>query len=108
MKNIDENLVFVILISLAIINATYFILSLFSGPLIGLIAAIFFTIHWWKRRDFKFILIIAIVWILIHIVELILIREIPYPILFYLNIVLPILLIFCSLIHFYLMKPKIN
>jgi len=106
MQNVNEKIILFVLVLLALSNLVFFIISSYSGPIIGFITAIVIAIHWWKRRDSRLIMIMAIVWILIHIYELIMLGISSYPIIISLNLLLPILLFYCSLKIYLQMKKE--
>jgi Flp pilus assembly protein protease CpaA len=64
---------------------------------VGFIVAAAVAIHWWRKRDSLLIIIIAIIWIFIHIYELVVMGAGSHPLLFYLNLFLPFLLLYCGL-----------
>ena len=82
---------------LALSNLIFFIISLHSGPIVGLAVASGVVIHWWTKRNNKLIVAVAIIWIFLHIYELIMIGVSSYPVLFYLNLVLPVPLLYFGL-----------
>jgi len=106
MQNVNEKIILFILVLLALSNLLFFIISSYSGPIIGFITAIVIAIHWWKRRDSRLIMIMAIVWILIHIYELIMLGISSYPVIISLNLLIPILLFYCSLKIYLQMKKE--
>jgi O-antigen/teichoic acid export membrane protein len=97
LRSINERIVLAVLLLLALINLIFLIISTHSGPIVGFIVATAVAIHWWRKRDSVLIIIIAIVWIFIHIYELVVMGAGSQPGLFYLNLVLPILLLYCGL-----------
>jgi hypothetical protein len=97
MRSLNEKIVLVVLLLLALINLIFLIVSPYSGPIVGFIVAVAVAIHWWRKRDSLLIIIIAIMWILIHIYELVVKGPGSQPLLFYLNLFLPFLLFYCSL-----------
>ena len=97
MQSVNEKTILFVLVLLVLNNSIFFIIRLYSGPIIGSITAIVMAIHWWQKKDSRLIMIMAIVWILIHIYELIKIGISSYPINISLNLLLPILLFYCSL-----------
>jgi len=97
MQSVNEKIILFVLVLLVLNNSIFFIFSLYSGPIIGFITAIVMAIHWWQKKDSRLIMIMAIVWILIHIYELIKLGISSYPINISLNLLLPILLFYCSL-----------
>jgi len=97
MQSVNEKIILFVLVLLAINNLIFSIISSYSGPIIGFITAIVMAIHWWRKRDSRLIMIMAIVWILIHIYELIELGISSYPIIIFLNLLLPTLLFYCSL-----------
>lgn len=97
MRNINEKIVLVVLLLLALINLIFLIVSTHSGPIVGFFVAAVVAIHWWRKRDSMLIIIIAIIWIFIHIYELVVMGAGSQPVLFYLNLLLPTLLLYCGL-----------
>lgn len=97
MRSIYEKIALAVLMLLALSNLIFLILTLQSGPIIGFIAATAVAIHWWKRRDSMILIIMAIIWILFHIYELVMMGTSSLPVLFYLNLLLPFLLLYCGL-----------
>jgi len=97
MQSVNEKIILFVLMLLVLNNSIFFIITLYSGPIIGFITAIVMAIHWWQKKDSRLIMIMAIVWILIHIYELIKLGISSYPINISLNLLLPILLFYCSL-----------
>lgn len=97
MRNIHEKIVFAVLVLLALNNLIFFIISSYSGSVWGFFFAVVITVHWWRRRDGRVVMVLAVIWILIHICELIVLGAGPYPVLFYLNLGLPIPLFYFSL-----------
>jgi len=65
-----------------------------------------FVIHWWRKRDAIFILVIASIWLSLHIFEIIVLGKSSYPIFPYLNVILSIPLLYCSLRLHFSMKKK--
>jgi hypothetical protein len=106
MQSINEKIILFVLILLALSNLIFFIVSSYSGPIIGFITAIVIAIHWWQKRNSRLIMIMAIVWILIHIYELIELGISSYPVIISLNLLLPILLFYCSLKAYLQMKKE--
>ena len=104
MQSVNEKIILFVLVLLALSNLIFFIISSYSGPIIGFITGIVMAIHWWQKRDSRLIMIMAIVWILIHIYELIKLGISSYPIIISLNLLLPILLFYCSLKAYLQMK----
>ncbi len=97
MHSINEKIVMAVLILLALSNLIFFIVSLYSGPIVGFIVAAATSIHWWRKRDSILIIVIAIIWIFFHIYELVVMEASSQPVLFYLNLLLPILLLYFGL-----------
>jgi hypothetical protein len=97
LRSINEKITLSVLLLLALINLIFFIVSSHSGPIVGFIAVTAVTIHWWRKRDRMIIIIIAIIWIFFHVYELILMGASSLPLLFYLNLLLPFLLLYCGL-----------
>jgi len=106
MQNVNEKIILFVLVLLALSNLLFFTISSYSGPIIGFITAFVMAIHWWKKRDSRLIMIMAIVWILIHIYELIKLGISSYPVIISLNLLLPILLFCCSLKAYLQMKKE--
>ena len=106
MRSINEKIVLSILILLALSNLIFFLVSSYSGPIVGLAITTGAGIHWWIKRNSNFIITIAIIWILLHIYELITLGTSSYPVLFYLNLLLPIPLIYFGLKTYLLMKKE--
>jgi hypothetical protein len=101
MRNIHEKIVFAVLVLLALNNLIFFIIGSYSGSVWGFFFAVVITVHWWRRRDGRVVMVLAVIWIVIHIYELTVLGAGPYPVLFYLNLVLPIAL-FCFSLKAYL------
>jgi len=97
LRSINEKIALVVLLLLALINLIFLIVSKHSGPIAGFIVATAVAVHWWRKRDSLLIIIIAIIWIFIHIYELVVMGAGSQPVLFYLNLFLPILLLYCGL-----------
>jgi hypothetical protein len=97
LRSLNEKIVLVVLLLLALINLIFLIVSPYSGPIVGFIVAAAVAIHWWRKRDSMLIIIMAIIWISIHIYEFVVMGAGSQPVLFYLNLLLPILLLYCGL-----------
>lgn len=108
MQNRYEKMVLAVLVLLALINLVFFIVTSYSGPIWGFVVTAVVSILWWKKRNAKLIMIVAIVWMLIHIIEFIVLGPSAFPILFYLNLLLPIPLFYYSLKTYILMKSKME
>ena len=93
----SEKIVLAVLILLALSNLIFFIVSSYSGPIVGFIVAAATSIHWWIKRDRILIIVIAIIWIFFHVYELVVMGASSQPVLFYLNLLLPILLLYFGL-----------
>ena len=107
MKSVNEKIILFVLVLLALNNSIFFIISLYSGTIIGCITAIIMAIHWWKKRDSRLMMIMAVTWILIHIFELIKLEISFYPVNIFLNLLLPILLFYFSLkVYLHVKKCK--
>ena len=106
MQGVNEKIILFVLVLLALNNLIFSIISSYSGPIIGFITAVVITIRWWQKRDSRLIMIMAIVWILIHIYELIMLGISSYPIIISLNLLLPILLFYCGLKVYLQMKKE--
>lgn len=97
MHKIHVKIILVTLVLLAIINIGFYILSSYTGTLIGIIFAIIITIHWWIKRNSIVIIITSTIWFAIHIYELFTLGLSSYPVLFFLNLILPIPLFYFGL-----------
>ena len=97
MRNANEKIVLLVLLLLALSNLMFLIFSPYSGPLVGFIVATAVAIHWWRKRDALLIIIIAIIWILFHIYELFMMGVSSRPVLFWLNVLLPVLLLYLGI-----------
>lgn len=97
MRNIYEEIVFAVLVLLSLNNLIFFIISSYSGPIWGFFFAVVIAVHWWRRRDGRVVMVLAVIWIVIHIYELIKLGAGPYSVLFYLNLGLPIPMFYFSL-----------
>ena len=106
MQSVNEKIILFVLVLLALNNLIFSIISSYSGPIIGFITAIVIAIRWWQKRDSRLIMIMAIVWILIHIYELIMLGISSHPIIISLNLLLPILLFYCGLKAYLQMKKE--
>ncbi len=106
MQSVNEKIILFVLVLMALNNLIFSIISSYSGPIIGFIAAVVIAIRWWQKRDSRLIMIMAIVWILIHIYELIMLGISSYPIIISLNLLLPILLFYCGLKAYLQMKKE--
>ena len=106
MQGVNEKIILFVLVLLALNNLIFSIISSYSGPIIGFITAVVIAIRWWQKRDSRLIMIMAIVWILIHIYELIMLGISSYPIIISLNLLLPILLFYCGLKVYLQMKKE--
>ena len=97
MRKLNEIIIIAVLLLLAIINLVFFLVSMYFGPIIGILFPIIVLIKWGRKKDSVFIIGIAFIWILLHIYELIVYVECTYPIFLYLNILLPIPLLYCGI-----------
>ncbi len=97
MQGVNEKIVLVVLVLLALINLVFFVVSSYSGPIVGFIVATATAFHWWRKKDSMLIVVVAIIWIFLHIYELVTMGVGSQPVLFYLNVLLPILLLFFGL-----------
>lgn len=97
MQSVNEKIALAVLVLLALSNLVFFVVSSYSGPVVGFIVAAATAFHWWRKRDRMLIVVIAIVWIFLHIYELVAIGAGSQPVLFYLNLLLPTLLLICGL-----------
>jgi hypothetical protein len=104
MRNISEIIILIILIILALCNLLFFIVSPYSGPIVGFIMAIAFAIHWWVKRNSTVIIAVAIIWFIVHIYELLTFGRTSFSVLIYLNLLLPIPLLYFSLKRYQLRK----
>ena len=92
-----EKMILAVLVLLALINLVFFFVTLYSGPIVGFIVPTAIVFHWWRKRDSMLIAVMSIIWILFHVYELIAMGDGSHPFFFYLNLLLPILLLFCGL-----------
>jgi hypothetical protein len=106
MRRLGGRIILVILALLGLVNLIFFVLSSYSGPVIGLIMAAGAAIHWWRKRDVTFILVIALIWLFLHIFELIVLGRSSYPVFLHLNVLLSIPLLYCSIKIYFSMKKK--
>ena len=106
MQGVNEKIILFVLVLLALNNLIFSIISSYSGPIIGFITAVVIAIRWWQKRDSRLIMIMAIVWILIHIYELVMLGISSYPIIISLNLLLPIPLFYCGLKVYLQMKKE--
>jgi hypothetical protein len=106
MKNLNEKIILTLLVLLALTNLIFFIVSPYSGPIVGFVFAVFASVHWLRKRNAGFAIAIAIIWLAIHIYELMALGASSYPILFYLNLLLPIPLLYCGLKTYLLTKRE--
>lgn len=96
MRRINEKIILSILAALALGNLIFLIKSSSSGPIVGFAVATGAALHWWIRRNPQFIMVIALVWMGLHLYELVKLGFGSYPVLFSLNLLLPIPLFYCS------------
>jgi len=96
MRSTTAKIALVVLVLLALSNLIFFILSSHSGPIVGFIVAAVVAIHWWSKKDSILIMVMAIIWIFVHIYELVMIGASSVPVFFYLNLRLPALLLYCG------------
>jgi len=106
MRGLNEKIILAVLVLLALSNLIFFIISSYASPIVGFIIATIIAIHWWQKRNSRFIMVMAIVWILIHTYELIKFGISHYPVIIFLNLLLPIPLLYCSLRAYLLMKRE--
>ncbi|MHA1671124.1 MAG: hypothetical protein ACTSV5_11200 [Promethearchaeota archaeon] len=97
MKDLNEKIITTTLILLAIINFIFIIVSPYFGPIIGFVLALIVLVQRKRKKDNAFIIVIASIWILFHIYELITCMDCTYPIFLYLNLILPIPLLYCGI-----------
>lgn len=105
-RRLCRRIILVILVLLSLVNLIFFILSSYSGPVIGVIMAAGAAIHWWRKKDALFILIIGSIWLFLHIFEIIMSGESSYLVLLYLNVVFSIPLLCCGTKIYFSMKKK--
>ena len=105
-RRLCRRIILIILALLSFTNLIFFILSSYSGPVIGMIMAAGAAIHWWRKRDPLLILIIGSIWLLLHIFEIAVLGESSYPVLLYLNVALSIPLLYCGTKIYFSMKKK--
>ena len=108
MRDLNEIIILAVLLLLALINLIFFIVSQYSGPIIGFLFAIIASIQWWRKTDSIFIIVIGFIWIFLHIFELIIYIECSYPIFLYLNVLFPIPLLYCGINEYILRKRERN
>jgi len=65
-----------------------------------------FAIHWWRKKDALFVIVIALIWLSLHIFEIIVLGKSSYPVFPYLNVFMSIPLLYCSLRVYFSMKKK--
>lgn len=106
MRNVNQKIILSVLVLLALSNLIFFIISSYSGPIIGFIIATIIAIHWWQKRNSRSIMVIAIAWISIHIYELTKFGISPYRVIIFLNLLLPIPLFYCGLRIYLLLKKE--
>jgi hypothetical protein len=104
-RRLCRRIILITLVLLSLMNLIFFILSSYSGPVIGMIMAAGAAIHWWRKKDALFILIIGSIWLFLHIFEIVVLGESTYPVLLYLNVVLSIPLLYCG-VKIYFSKKK--
>ena len=93
----NEKIVLVLLILLALSNLIFLLVSSYPGPIVGCVVATVAAIVWWRKRDCVLIVVVAIIWIIFHIYELMTIGPSSQPVLFFMNLLLPVLLLFFGL-----------
>ena len=108
MRDLNKTIVLAFLLLLALINLIFFMVSQYSGPIIGFLFAIIASIQWWRKKNSSFIIVLAFIWIFLHIFELIIYIECSYPIFLYLNLLFPIPLLYCGIKEYILRKRGIN
>ena len=96
MRDINTKIIVIVLTLLALINVIFLVIARYSGPLFGFAFAIFATVHWLRTKSTGFIIVVAVIWLGIHIYELIVLGASSYPLLFYLNLLLPLPLLYCG------------
>jgi hypothetical protein len=104
-RRLCRRIILSILMLLSLMNLIFFVLSSYSGPVIGMIMAAGAAIHWWRKKDALFILIIGSMWLFIHFFEIVVLGKSSYPILLYLNVVFSIPLLYCG-VKIYFSKKK--
>lgn len=97
MQSANEKTILTLLILMALSNVVFFVVGSYSGPIVGFVVATATAFHWWRKKDSMLIIVMAIVWIFLHIYELVAMGVGSHPVLFYLNVLLPALLFFCGL-----------
>jgi len=97
MRRVNEKIILFILAALALGNLIFLIKSSSSGPIVGFALATGAVVHWCIRRNSQFIMVIALVWMGLHLYELMKLGFGSYPVLLSLNLLLPIPLFYCSL-----------
>jgi hypothetical protein len=96
MQSTNEKTALAVLILLALSNLIFFLLSSHSGPLVGFIVAAVVALHWWRKKDSLFLIVMSLIWIFIHLYELVVTGVSSLPVLFYMNVLLPSLLLYCG------------
>jgi hypothetical protein len=98
--NLNARIASVILIFLVVINALWVVSTRQSGPLIALLFYSVIILLFWRKRDFRSGAIAGVVGFGIHVYELLFPGisglEGIYLVFFYMNIILPLPLIFFS------------
>ena len=104
-RRLCREIILIIFGLLSFTNLIYFILSSYSGPVIGTIIAAGAAIHWWRKKDVLFVLILGSIWLFLHVFEIVVLGESSYPVLLYLNVVFSIPLLYCG-VKIYFSKKK--
>lgn len=106
MQNTNEKVILYVLVLLTLNNLMFLILSSRSGSVVRFAVAAGAGVHWWIRRHPGFMILLALVWIFLHTYQLIRVGAGSYPVFFYLNLLLPIPLLCCSLGAYLLAKKR--
>jgi hypothetical protein len=88
----------IVLLILILANIMLLVRSSFRGSFIALIIYMFVTYLWWRKDDFRAIIIVGIVGFMVHLIELILlgisILNSFEVLMFFINLILPLLLLY--------------
>lgn len=100
LQSSTEKITIVILITLLSTNAVWAVISEYSGPFIAMIVYAFVTFLCWRKKHFQAGMIAGFLGFGIHLYELIFrgIKELEgiYLLIFYINLIFPILLVYFS------------
>ena len=93
MPGLTDKIIFMLFVLLGLNNLLFGIISSYTGPIWGFVGAVLVCVHWHRRRNIKFIIVVIIIWFVIHLVELLTTGAGPYPMLFYPNLGIPVFLL---------------